>query len=55
VPLAQGDPEKVKMARRLRAETMMTLARVAEELAMGRRGCVAQPLKGKPKSANIKA
>ncbi len=50
----KGDPKKVKLARRLRAETTMTLAWVAQELAMGRWGYVAQLLKGKTKSANIK-
>jgi hypothetical protein len=50
----KGDPEKVKLARRLRAETTMTLAWVAQHLEMGRWGYVSQLLKGKPKSANIK-
>jgi hypothetical protein len=50
----KGDPEKAKLARRLRAETTMTLARVAQHLAMGRRGCVAQLPKRKAQSANIK-
>jgi hypothetical protein len=50
----KGDPEKVKLARRLRGETTMTLAWVAQPLAMGRWGYVAQLLKGKAKSANVK-
>ena len=50
----KGDPEKVKLARRLRAETTMTLAWVAQHLAMGRWGYVAQLLKRKAQSANIK-
>jgi hypothetical protein len=49
-----GDARKVKLARLLRAETTMTLAWVAQHLAMGRRGYVAQLLKGTAKSANIK-
>jgi hypothetical protein len=49
------DPEKVKPARRLRAETTVTLAWVAQELAMGQWGYAAQLLKGKARSANIKA
>lgn len=50
----KGDAEKVKLARRLRAETTMTLAWVAQALKMGRWGYVAQLLKQKEKSANIK-
>jgi len=49
----KGDPEKVKLARRLRAETTMTLAWVAQHLEMGRWGYVSHLLKGKAKSANI--
>jgi hypothetical protein len=50
----KGDPRKVKLARLLRAETTMTLAWVAQHLALGRCGYVAQLLKGTAKSANIK-
>jgi len=49
----KGDPEKVKLARRLRAETTMTLAWVAQALEMGRWGYVSHLLKGNTKSANI--
>jgi hypothetical protein len=49
----KGDPGKVKLARRLRAETTMTLAWVAQHLEMGRWGYVSHLLKGKAKSANI--
>jgi REP element-mobilizing transposase RayT len=50
----KGDSEKVRLARRLRAETTMTLAWVAEQLKMGRWGYVSQLLKRKAQSANIK-
>jgi len=50
----KGDPEKVKMARRLRAETTMTLAWVAQHLEMGRWGYVSHLLKGKAKNAITK-
>jgi putative transposase len=50
----KGDPEKVKLARRLRAETTMTLAWVAQHFEMGRWGYVSHLLNGKAKCANIK-
>lgn len=50
----KGDTRKVKLARRLRTEMTLTLAWVAQHLAMGRWGYVAQLLKEKAKSANIK-
>ena len=50
----KGDPEKVRLARRLRAETTMTLAWVAQHLEMGTWGYVSHLLRGEAKSANIK-
>lgn len=35
---AKGDPEKVALAARLRAETTMTVVWIAERLGMGTRG-----------------
>jgi hypothetical protein len=46
----KGDPEKVKLARRLRAETTMTLAWVAQHLEMGSWAYVSHLLKGKAKN-----
>jgi REP element-mobilizing transposase RayT len=48
----KGDPEKVKLARRIRAETTMTLRWVAENLRMGSWGYVSNLLNER-KSANI--
>jgi len=45
----KGDPEKVKMARRLRSETTMTLAWIAGQLAMGATGYAANCLRASPK------
>ena len=41
----KGDKEKVKIARRLRGETTMTLAWIAQRLAMGTAGYAAQCLR----------
>ena len=49
----KGDRHKVQLARRLRAETTMTLAWVAEHLHMGSWGYVSNLLKGKATSINV--
>ena len=41
----KGDPEKVQIARRLRAETTMTLAWIAQSLNMGAPGALANLLR----------
>ncbi len=41
----KGDPQKVELARRLRAETTMTLACIAEKLNMGAAGSLANLLR----------
>jgi len=48
----KGDPEKIKLARRLRAETTMTLAWVAQHLEMGSWCYVSHLLKGYAKTTN---
>ncbi len=40
----KDDPEKVAIARRLRAETTVTLERIAERLGMGRKANLAHLL-----------
>jgi len=45
----KGDPEKVKIARRLRRETTMTLEWIAKQLAMGVAGYVANCLRAAQK------
>ena len=49
----KGDKHKVQLARRLRAETTMTLAWVAQHLHMGSWGYVSNLLKENVKSINI--
>ncbi len=44
-----GDPQKVELARRLRAETTMTLAWIAEKLNMGAAGSLANLLRQSPR------
>jgi len=41
----KGDPEKVKIARRLRSQTTMTLAWIAQHLNMGAPGSLANCLR----------
>jgi hypothetical protein len=50
----KGNPEKVKLARRLRAEATMTLACVAQHLETGSWGYVSHLLNGQGKSASTK-
>jgi len=44
----KGDPQKVELARRLRAQTTMTLAWIAEKLNMGAAGSLANLLRQSP-------
>ena len=41
----KGDPQKVELARQIRAETTMTLAWIAEKLNMGAAGSLANLLR----------
>jgi len=50
----KGELEKVKLARRLWAETTMRLAWAAQHLETGRWGCASHLLKREAKSENIK-
>jgi hypothetical protein len=43
----KGDPEKLAIARRLRTETTMTLAWMADKLSMGAPGALANCLRNK--------
>lgn len=44
----RGDPEKIRIARRLRAQTTMTLAWIARNLSMGAPGSLANYLRNSP-------
>jgi hypothetical protein len=52
-PRRKGDAEKVKIARRLRAETTMTLPWIAGRLAMGTAGYAAQCLRKAKKGKRL--